>query len=117
VLEADGLADLVEELLAELRRKHHVSCLTNCNELHWTALSPFLRHFDSSFSSHLLGQIKPDAGAYQSVLRALDVGPDVVWFFDDSRANVLGAREVGMRGFLAHGPDELRRTLKREGLL
>jgi HAD superfamily hydrolase (TIGR01509 family) len=106
-----------EELLAELRTKHHLSCLTNCNELHWTALSPFLRHFDTSFSSHLLGRIKPDAGAYQSVLQALDAGPEVVWFFDDSRANVLGACEIGMKGFLVHGPDEVRRALRREGLL
>jgi HAD superfamily hydrolase (TIGR01509 family) len=106
-----------EELLADLRREHHVSCLTNCNELHWAALSPFLTQFDSSFSSHLLGRIKPDAGAYQAVLQALDVRPEAVRFFDDSRANVLGARAVGMKGFLVHAPAEVRSVLKRERLL
>ena len=35
-----------EELLAELRREHHVSCFTNCNELHWGLLAPFLSNFD-----------------------------------------------------------------------
>lgn len=106
-----------EELLVGLREKHHVSCLTNCNELHWAALTSFLRHFDSAFSSHLVGQIKPDPEAYRSVLRALDVGPEAVRFFDDSRANVLGARAVGMKGFLVHEPQEIRNALEREGLL
>lgn len=105
------------ELITKLRKRHHVSCLSNCNELHWTALAPFLRRFDSAFSSHLLGEIKPDAGAYRSVLAALEVGADVVRFFDDSRANVSGACEVGMKGFLVHGLGDVRSTLEVEGLL
>jgi HAD superfamily hydrolase (TIGR01509 family) len=106
-----------EELLAQLRREHHVSCLTNCNPLHWGVLAPFLTHFDSSFSSHLLGQVKPDEGAFRSVMEVLDVEPGAVRFFDDSRANVVGARNVGIKAFLVHGPDEARRVLQEEGVL
>ena len=53
------------ELLTRLRKHHHVSCLSNCNELHWAKLTEFLQNFDSVFSSHLLGEINegPAPGA------------------------------------------------------
>jgi HAD superfamily hydrolase (TIGR01509 family) len=106
-----------EELLDELRQQYHVSCLTNCNELHWGMLGPLLGHFDSTFSSHILGQIKPDEAVFRSVLSALGVLPEAVWFFDDSRANVVGAQKVGIKAFLVSGPEEARSALEEEGLL
>ena len=106
-----------EGLLRFLRGKHHVSCLTNCNELHWATLAPFLRHFDSPFSSHLLGEIKPDEQAFLAVMNELRVEPEVVRFFDDSRANVQSARGLGIRAFLVHGVTDVRRVLEEEGLL
>lgn len=106
-----------EELLGTLRPDHHLCCLSNCNELHWSMMAPLLRHFDSCFSSHLLGQIKPDQAAFLAVLAALGVEPAAVRFFDDSRANVLGARQLGVRSFLVRGPGEVRTVLGEEGLL
>jgi HAD superfamily hydrolase (TIGR01509 family) len=100
-----------------LRGAHHVSCLTNCNELHWSRLAPFLSCFDTAFSSHLLGEIKPDEQAFQAVMKELRVEPDEVRFFDDSRANVESAGRLGIHAFLVDGLDDLRRGLRNEGLL
>jgi FMN phosphatase YigB (HAD superfamily) len=50
------------------------------------------------------------------VLDRLGVEPGAVRFFDDSRANVHGAEEMGIRAFLVHGVAEVRRVLEREGL-
>jgi HAD superfamily hydrolase (TIGR01509 family) len=106
-----------EELITGLRGGHHVSCLSNCNELHWSKLTSFLSCFDSAFSSHLLGEIKPDEAAFRAVVSALRVEADDVCFFDDSRANVESARRVGIRAFLVHGVDDVRHCLSDEGLL
>ena len=105
------------ELLARARDDHHVSCLTNCNELHWAQLAPFTRNFDSAFSSHLIGKIKPDAEAFAAVLDALHVPPERVRFFDDSRSNVDAAQALGIRSFHVVGIRRLRECLEAEGLL
>lgn len=107
----------VEEFLAGLRPAYHVSCFSNCNELHWSKLSSFLRCFDSAFSSHLLGEIKPDEASFRAVLRGLRTTPQQVWFFDDSRSNVEAAKRLGVEAFLVRGFDDLCLRLRREGLL
>lgn len=104
-------------VVARLRGDHHVSCLTNCNELHWAKLATFTRNFDSAFSSHLAGEVKPDAEAFEVVLNSLQVRPENVRFFDDSRSNVEGAEAVGIRGFHVAGIRGLRECLESEGLL
>jgi HAD superfamily hydrolase (TIGR01509 family) len=105
------------ELITRLREAHHVSCFSNCNELHWAKLAPFVDRFDSAFSSHLLGQIKPDEQAFRAVMRELGVRPGQVRFFDDSRANVEAAERLGIRSFLVDGLDGTRRALMDEGVL
>jgi putative hydrolase of the HAD superfamily len=107
----------VEELLDTLRKDHLVCCLSNCNELHWGMMAPLLGHFDLAFSSHLLGQIKPDEEAFRAVLLAAGAQPEQVRYFDDSRANVAAALDMGMKAHLVHGPEEVRAVLRSEGLL
>ena len=94
-----------------------MSCLCNCNELRWSKLASCLSCFDSVFSSHLLGEIKPDEAVFRAALRALDVRPDEVRLFDDLRANVESARRVGIQAFQAHEVDDVRHCLSEEGLL
>ena len=106
-----------EELLDSLREKHLVCCLSNSNELHWKIMTPLLQHFDFAFSSHLMGRIKPDEGAFLDVLRALKAEPARVRYFDDSRANIVVAERLGLIAHLVHGAGEVRGVLSREGLL
>jgi HAD superfamily hydrolase (TIGR01509 family) len=106
-----------EELLGYLRKRYRLCCLSNCNELHWSALTVFLRHFDFAFSSHLLGQIKPDEQIFRTMLEELGARPETVCYFDDSRLNVEGARRAGVQAFLVQGVGELRSLLECEGLL
>lgn len=103
-------------LVAELRRDHIVACLSNCNELHWTRFAGFAAEFDAAFSSHLLGCMKPDRGAFEAALERLAVEPGETVFFDDSPASVEAARRLGMRARLADGPRACREALAAEGL-
>jgi glucose-1-phosphatase len=105
------------ELLRSLRPRHHVSCLSNCNELHWAKLTDFLRNFDSVFSSHLLGEIKPDPGIFETVMETLGVGPAQVRFFDDLRSNTQAAEALGIQAFVVHGLEEVHACLEQQALL
>jgi putative hydrolase of the HAD superfamily len=106
-----------EKLLERLRAKYTVSCLSNSNELHWRRLGGFLDCFDSAFSSHLLGETKPDESVFRRVMSELQVEPDRLLFFDDSRLNVEAAAKLGIGAFLVDGLDDTRRVLQQEGLL
>jgi glucose-1-phosphatase len=107
-----------EQLVADLQgRGYHVSCLSNGNALHWQAMSEFLSRLDSAFSSHLLGEIKPDEQAFLATTARLGVSPADMIFFDDSRLNIEAAERLGMRAFLVDGPDACRDALVSEGLL
>jgi glucose-1-phosphatase len=107
----------VEALLARLRDQYHVSCLSNSNELHWKKFDALRDHFDSAYSSHLLGKIKPDPDVFITVAQNLGAEPDQVYFFDDSLSNVKSAQTVGMRAFHVDGLDDVVQIIKRENLL
>jgi putative hydrolase of the HAD superfamily len=104
------------ELLDELRARHTVACLTNCNERHWRRFGGFAGQFDAVFSSHLLGRIKPDRDVFALVLDRLGSSPRETWYFDDSPACVAAALGLGMRAYLADGPEACRAALSEEGL-
>ncbi|MGQ0652606.1 MAG: HAD family hydrolase [Betaproteobacteria bacterium] len=85
------------ELLAELRKSYRIGCLSNSNALHWAPRFETPFHF--SYSSHLIGHMKPEAAAFEHVLREQRLEPASVVFLDDSETNVAAARRLGM---LAH---------------
>jgi len=104
------------ELLDELRARHTVACLTNCNERHWRRFGGLAGEFNTAFSSHLLGRIKPDRDVFELVLDRLGSSPRETWYFDDSLACVDAALALGMRAHLADGPEACRAILSAEGL-
>lgn len=104
-------------VIAELRRNSHVACFSNCNPIHWRRFEPFLGWFDRCFSSHLLGEVKPDVASFEAVLAQLRCEPDEVCFLDDSPANVAAASALGMHAFRTEGIAEVVEVLRRESLL
>lgn len=98
-----------EPLLAELKLKFRICCLSNSNEVHWTSF--ITGHFEHALSSHLLGCIKPDREAFDTALKVIDVAPDKVCYFDDAALNVDAARSCGMLAHHTIGFDALRSTL------
>jgi putative hydrolase of the HAD superfamily len=104
-------------LVGRLRHDYHVSCLSNCNEVHWTVMAPLVTSFDSAFSSHLLGEIKPDRAVFERIMSELPVEPERLWFFDDSLSNVRAAERLGIKAFQVHGVAGTTTALRREGLI
>ena len=108
------------ELLARLRPRHRLACLSNTNELHWEdildghGLRPC---FDHHYASHLLRLAKPDPEIYSFVAEDLGCTAADVVFFDDSPENVEGARRIGMAAHQVDGIAELEAKLGELGLL
>lgn len=75
------------------------------------------RHFDAVFNSAEIGWTKPDVRAFQYALDALRLGPDEVFFTDDSASKLEGARSLGMPTHHFSGADGLRSALRAVGAL
>ena len=112
-----GLYPGATELLSSLRDRYTLACLSNSNSIHWERLAGFHGQFDIRLSSHLLGEVKPDAQCYERALQECGVESSQVAFFDDSLANVSAARELGIRAFHVNGLEELRAVLVAQSWL
>ncbi len=109
-----GFYEGATELLSKLRKQHVLGCLSNSNELHWTA--GVTSHFDHAYSSHELHKIKPDANVFEFVTRDIGCRPEEISFFDDSRLNVEAAQAFGWSAYLTDGYGELLRVLDEIGI-
>ena len=107
-----GLYPGVTELLTQLRQRYKVVCLSNSNVLHWARMRGFLEHFHLALSSHLLGLIKPDPACFNRALQECGVPATAVAFFDDSLANVVSARALGIRGIHVSGFAQVERAAR-----
>lgn len=67
--------------------------------------------FDCLLLSYTVGFTKPDPRIYQEACRRLQVEPERCVFIDDSKANVAGAEQVGMHGYVFDNLDNLKQHL------
>ncbi|MFO1217964.1 MAG: HAD family phosphatase [Burkholderiaceae bacterium] len=104
------------ELLARLRRRHTLACLSNTNAAHWAHMGRDLDVFHHRIASHLVGHMKPEPEIYARALEQLGVAAGEVHFFDDLPANVAAAREAGMQAHQVRGVAETAAALRRLGL-
>ncbi len=103
------------DLLAALRPRYRLACLSNSNSVHWDKFDGFAAHFEVALASHRLGVLKPDAECFRRALKECGVGAGEVAFFDDAALNVRAARALGLRAFQVDGPEGVRRVLRAQG--
>jgi putative hydrolase of the HAD superfamily len=111
-----GFLPGARELLAGLRPRHRIACLSNTNPAHWARLEGIEEVFDICIASHLTGHLKPARAAYEDALRRLGVDAGQVCFFDDLPGNVAAARALGMQAFQVRGVAETARALRDMGI-
>jgi FMN phosphatase YigB (HAD superfamily) len=130
--EHPGALELVEELH---RSDVATACLSNTNEAHWARLVhqdgsrplegspeyPAIVRLKHHFASHLMRLAKPDPAIYASFERATGYQGKSVLFFDDTKDNVVAAREFGWQAEwidVAGDPvAQMREYLKQRGVL
>src|SRR3954471_24705472 len=75
------------------------------------AFADVLSHFREIFLSSSIGLRKPDAGAYDHVVKAIGVPASRILFFDDAAANIEGARSRGLAAIHVTSMDDVARAL------
>jgi glucose-1-phosphatase len=109
--EAPGIAQLLARAAARLP----VYCFSNTNPAHeayWsTRFADTIRHFRKIYVSSTIGLRKPDAAAFRFVSGDIGVPPGRILFFDDSLANVEGARACGLQAVHVRAPSDIAAAL------
>ena len=115
--EIEGASELIDTLRAQGVK---IGVLTNMPaDQAWTCLSRWPRwdQFDTVVVSGLIKAAKPGPHIYRVALAALELGPEAVFFVDDSARNVAAARALGLTAHLFTDADDLANTLRATGFL
>ncbi|MBR1270470.1 HAD-IA family hydrolase [Bradyrhizobium sp. AUGA SZCCT0222] len=89
----------------------------NAHVVHFSqAYAGVLGHFREIYLSSTIGLRKPDAAAYDHVVMAIGVPASRIVFFDDSAANIDGARARGLAAVHVTGPDDVAKALAALGI-
>lgn len=90
------------DALADLKTRFTTACLSNTNSLHWKHLNRMFstsETFHYAFASHEISEAKPDSASFLKPLDIMGINASDVWFFDDTEANIEGARAAGLTAF------------------
>jgi glucose-1-phosphatase len=105
----------IAPLLANAAMRMPLYAFSNTNPAHVAhfsaAYAGVLGHFREIFLSSSIGLRKPDAEAYDHVVKAIGVPASRILFFDDSAANIEGARARGLCAIHVTSMDDVARAL------
>jgi glucose-1-phosphatase len=107
-------------LLARAADRLPLYAFSNTNRPHIEhfskAYAGILGHFREIFLSSTIGLRKPDAAAYDHVVKAIGVPAQRIVFFDDLAENIEGARMRGLTAVHVTSPDDVARALTALGI-
>jgi HAD superfamily hydrolase (TIGR01549 family) len=114
--EIAGIAPLLTRAAARMP----LYAFSNTNPAHVAhfskAYADVLGHFREIFLSSTIGLRKPDAAAYDHVVKAIGVPASRIVFFDDSADNIEGARSRGLIGVHVTSSEDVARALAALGI-
>ncbi|PAY05509.1 haloacid dehalogenase [Bradyrhizobium sp. UFLA03-84] len=110
----------IAPLLAAAAKRMPLYAFSNTNPAHIAHFSvahaELLGHFRKVFLSSTIGFRKPDAEAYDHVVKAIGVPASRILFFDDLTANIEGARARGLHAIHVTSTDDVARALTALGI-
>jgi HAD superfamily hydrolase (TIGR01549 family) len=110
----------IAPLLARAAGRLPVYAFSNTNSAHVEHFTPayadVLGHFREIFLSSTIGLRKPEAAAYDHVVKAIGVPAPRIVFFDDNAENIEGARARGLFAVHVTSPDDVKRALAALGI-
>jgi putative hydrolase of the HAD superfamily len=103
-------------LLERLRDRVPLYAFSNTNAAHqaiWSVkFADALANFRRVFTSSEMGLRKPERAAFDHIAREVAVPNDRILFFDDTLANVEGARQAGLQAVHVRRPDDVRQAVR-----
>jgi FMN phosphatase YigB (HAD superfamily) len=110
----------IAPLLARAAQRLPLYAFSNTNGAHVEHFSVVyagvLGHFREMFLSSAIGLRKPDAAAYDHVVKAIGVPAERIVFFDDLAENIEGARAQGLTAVHVTSPDDVAEALAALGI-
>lgn len=110
----------ISDLLRRVASKVPVYAFSNSNRAHeayWSKrFASVLSHFKEIYVSSTIGLRKPDAAAYEYVVKAIGVPSERIVFFDDNLENIAGARRCRLQAVHVTSNADVVRALTRLGL-
>jgi putative hydrolase of the HAD superfamily len=114
--EMPGIAPLLTRA-AERMPLYAFSNTNGAHVGHFTqAYADVLGHFREIYLSSAIGLRKPDAAAYDHVVKAIGVPAARIVFFDDLAENIEGARARGLTAVHVTSSDDVARALAALGI-
>lgn len=68
--------------------------------------------FDGGIYSYLEGLKKPDANIYELIIKRYNLNKNETLFFDDKEKNIIGAKNVGINGFVFKSIEDIKNNLE-----
>jgi putative hydrolase of the HAD superfamily len=103
-------------LLEKLKDRVPLYAFSNSNAAHQAVWSRKFRqalaNFRRVFVSSEMGLRKPERASFDFIAREIGVAPGRILFFDDTLANVEGARHAGLQAMRVSGPDDVRNAVR-----
>jgi len=110
----------INALLARAAKRLPLYAFSNTNRPHVAHFSKtfadVLGHFREIFLSSSIGLRKPDAAAYDHVVKAIGVPARRIVFFDDLAENIEGARMRGLTAVHVTSPADMANALTALGI-
>jgi len=107
----------ISRLLTDVARRFPLYVLSNSNREHESCWSKrftgVLRHFREIYVSSTIGRRKPEADAYNYVVRAIGISAERIAFFDDVLENVDAARACGLQAFQVKSTADVANAVAR----
>ena len=89
----------------------------NAHVVHFSrAYADVLGHFREIYLSNAIGLRKPEAAAFDHVVKAIGIPASRIVFFDDSADNIAGARARGLTAVHVTAPDDVAKALVALGI-
>ena len=114
--EMPGIAPLLKRAAERLP----LYAFSNTNRPHVahfsTAYADLLGHFREIYLSSTIGLRKPDAAAYDHVVKAIGAPAERIVFFDDLADNIRGARARGLIAVHVTSPYDVAKALAALGI-
>src|SRR5258707_11969922 len=110
----------IAPLLARAGKRLPLYAFSNTNSAHvghfTKSYADVLSHFREIFLSSTIGLRKPDAAAYDHVVKAIGVPASRIVFFDDLAENIEGARARGLTVVHVTSPRDVASALAALGI-
>jgi putative hydrolase of the HAD superfamily len=110
----------IAPLLARAAKHLPLYALSNTNPPHIAHFSKIhadvLGHFRQLYLSSSIGLLKPDAAAYDHVVKAIGAPASRVVFFDDLADNIAGARAYGLTAVHVKSSEDVAQALTALGI-